>query len=220
MPTATSFDTLASIVPVSDQARGELTRRMRAPDRFYHRDEHLALLWQRHRSLGQDGAFHVPHLERLIASAIAFHDVVLDTTRADNEAASAALWREMAGAAGQLSPDEIDWVAVTIEATARHLAPWPAEHVFDRARIWVLDLDLTPLGECPAIFAQDTQRLRAEHMHLDAATWNRKRLGFLAQLARAPRLFRTSVIADAFEAPAQANLRRELAGWTLVAKSG
>lgn len=220
MPTATSFDALISIVPISDPARRELTLRLRTPDRFYHRDEHSALLWQRHRSLGQDGAFHAPHLERLIASAIALHDAVLDTTRSDNEAASAALWREMAGAAGQLSPDEIDWVAVTIEATAQHLAPWPAEQMLDRARIWVLDLDLTPLGECPAIFARDTQRLRAEHMHLDAAAWNRKRIGFLAQVAAAPRLFRTGVIAEAFEAPAQANLRRELAGWTSVANSG
>ena len=82
----------------------------------------------------------------------------------------------------------------------------------------MLDFDLTPIGECPAIFARDTQRLRAEHKHLDAAAWNRKRLGFLAQLATAPRLFRTSVIADAFEAPAQANLRRELADWNSVAK--
>lgn len=217
MSTPTSFDTLIGIVPILDTARRELVRRMRAPDRFYHRDEHLGLLWQRHRSLGQHSAFHAPHLERLIASAIAFHDAVLDTTRTDNEAASAALWREMAGAAGQLSADEIDWVAVTIEATARHLAPWPVEHVLGRARLWVLDLDLTPLGECPAVFARDTQRLRAEYMHLDDAAWSRKRLGFLAQLASAPRLFRNDVIAGAFEAPAQANLRRELAGRTSVA---
>lgn len=220
MPTPTSFDALVGIVPISDPARRELARRMRTPDRFYHRDEHPALLWQRHRSLGQDGAFHAPHLQRLIASAIAFHDAVLDTTRTDNEAASAALWREMAGAAGRLSPDEVDWVAVTIEATARHLAPWPAEHMLERARLWVLDLDLTPLGESVAIFARDTQRLRAEHMHLDAAAWNCKRQGFLAQLAKAPRLFRNDIIADAFEAQAQANLRRELAGWTSVANSG
>lgn len=220
MPRVASFDALVSIVPITDRARRELAQRMRAPDRFYHRDEHPALLWQRHRSLGRDGAFQAPHLHRLIASAIAFHDAVLDTTRTDNEAASAALWREMAGAAGQASPDEIDWVAGTIEATACHLAPWPAEEVLERARIWVLDLDLTPLGERPEIFLRDSQRLRAEHMHLDAATWNRKRLGFLAQLAGATRLFRTGAIADQFEAPAQANLRRELAGWTSPAEGG
>ncbi len=220
MPTPSSFDALVGIVPVSDTARCELVRRMRAPDRFYHRDEHLGILWKRHRILGHKGEFHAPRLERLIASAIAFHDAVLDTTRTDNEAASAKLWREMAGAAGQLSADEIDWVAVTIEATARHLAPWPAEHALDRARLWLLDLDLTPIGECPAVFARDTQRLRAEHMHLDAAAWSRKRLGFLSQLASAPRLFRNSVIADAFEAPAQANLQRELAGQAFVAQDG
>ncbi len=212
MSSATSFDALVSRVPVSDRSRRELARRMRAPDRFYHRDEHLALLWRRHRVLGRNGAFHTPRLERLVASAIAFHDAVLDTTRTDNETASAALWREMAGAAGQLSHDEIDWVADTIEATACHLAPWPGERLLERARLWVLDLDLTPLGEPPAIFTRDSHRLRAEHMHLDAASWNCKRLDFLAQLARAPRLFRTQVIADAFELPAQANLQRELSG--------
>ncbi|HJS85696.1 MAG TPA: hypothetical protein VJ779_09560 [Acetobacteraceae bacterium] len=210
----TSCDALFSLVPVSDRSRQELARCMRAPGRFYHRDEHLALLWRRHRTFGQGGAFHARPVERLVASAIAFHDAVLDTTRTDNEAASAALWREMASAAGQLSPKEIDWVAGTIAATADHLAPWPADGLLERARLWVLDLDLTPLGESPAIFARDSQRLRAEHMHLDTACWNRKRLEFLAQFARAPRLFRTKVIADAFEAPARANLERELSGWT------
>lgn len=219
MPRAASFDALASLVPVTDRARRDLARRMRAPDRFYHRDEHPALLWQRHCSLGP-GVLRAPRLDRLIASAIAFHDAVLDTTRTDNEAASAALWREMAGAAGQLPPDEIEWVAGTIEATARHLAPWPAKGVLDQARLWVLDLDLTPLGERPEIFSRDSQRLRAEHMHLDDAAWRGKRLRFLAQLAGAPRLFRTAVVADLFEAPAQANLRRELAGWTAPAGDG
>lgn len=218
MSLATSFDALVSLVPVSDQSRHELARRMRAPDRFYHRDEHLALLWRRHRVLGRNGAFHAPRVERLIASAIAFHDAVLDTTRDDNEVASAQLWREMAGAAGELSDDEIDWVAGTIEATACHLAPWPADGLLERARLWVLDLDLTPLGEPPAIFARDARRLRAEHMHLDAASWNCKRLEFLARLARAPRLYRTEVIADAFESPARANLQRELSGWSFQAE--
>lgn len=198
---------LLSRLPVSGQARSDLLRRMRAPGRHYHSDRHLALLWHRHRVFGHGGPFRQPAIERLIASAIAFHDAVLNPGHPDNEAEAAALWRRQASSAARLTPAEIKWVAMTIEATAQHLAPWPSRTLLDRARLWILDLDLTPLGERPSTFADDVRRLRAESAHLDEASWLRQRLGYLEQYVRAPRVFRTPVLARAFEARAQANLQ-------------
>ena len=96
-----AFDDLLAAVPVSDGARADLRRRMAAPGRRYHGPRHLALLWARHLALGRAPGFHEPRVARLVASAIAFHDAVLEPGRAGNERASAALWREAAaGRAG------------------------------------------------------------------------------------------------------------------------
>ena len=112
---------LLAAVPVSDAARADLRRRMAATGRRYHGPHHIALLWSRHLALGRGTVLHGPRVARLVASAVAFHDAVLEPGRADNERASAALWREAAAAAA-VPAEEVDWVAGTIEATADHLA--------------------------------------------------------------------------------------------------
>ena len=96
----------------------------------------------------------------MIACAIAFHDAIYDPQRRDNEARSATLWRSAEPA---LAPWEIDWVAGTILATADHLGAQPdpgmAEDAW-RARLWMLDLDLTPLGGSWDAFDANTSKLR------------------------------------------------------------
>ena len=210
---------LLAAVPVSYAARADLRRRMAAPGRRYHSPHHIALLWSRHLALGRGTVLHGPRVARLVASAVAFHDAVLEPGRADNERASAALWREAATAA-EVPAEEVDWVAGTIEATADHLAAAEATleegragaalPLLARARLWVLDLDLSPLGEAPAAFARNTGLLRLERPDLDHAAWRRHVLAFLARLHAAPRLFRTPAVQAAFEARARANIVRAL----------
>jgi predicted metal-dependent HD superfamily phosphohydrolase len=214
-------DDLLAAVPVSDGARADLRRRMAAPGRRYHGLHHIALLWARHLALGRGSGFHEPRVARLVASAIAFHDAVLEPGRADNERASAALWREAAAAGCAMPAEEVDWVAGTIEATADHLAAaeatlaeadaGAAPPLLARARLWVLDLDLSPLGEAPAAFARNTGLLRLERPDLDAA-WRRCLHAFLARLHAAPRLYRTPAVEAAFGARAKANVARALLG--------
>ncbi len=210
-----TVDDLLAAVPVSDTARADLRRRMAAPGRHYHGPGHLALLWTRHLALGRGSDLHGPRLARLVASAIAFHDAVLEPGRADNERASAALWREEAADAA-VPAEEVEWVAGTIQATADHLAS--AEAILAegapaplaRARLWVLDLDLSPLGEPPGVFARNTELLRLERPDLDEGSWRRLLHAFLARLHAAPRLYRTPAVRAAFEARAKANITRAL----------
>jgi predicted metal-dependent HD superfamily phosphohydrolase len=220
-----AFDDLLAAVPVTDAARADL-RRMAAPRRHYHGLPHLALLWARHLALGRGSGFHEPRVARLVASAIAFHDAVLEPGRAGNERASAALWRQ-AAAGGALETEEVDWVAGTIEATADHLAAAGAilagsgpattpPPLPDRARPCVLDLDLSPLGEPPAAFARNTELLRLERLDLDDNGWRRCVRAFLARLHAAPRLYRTPAVAAAFETQAKANIARALSGLQAV----
>ena len=157
-------------------------------------------------------------MTRLVASAIAFHDAVLEPGRAGNERASGALWREAAAAGCAVPAEEVDWVAGTIEATADHLAAaeailagcGPAAPLFARARLWVLDLDLSPLGEPSVDFARNTVLLRLGRTDLGDAAWRRQLVAFLARLHTAPRLYRTAAVGAAFEAQANANIARAL----------
>ena len=209
-----TVDDLLAAVPVSEAVRADLRRRMAAPGRHYHGLRHLALLWTRHIALGRGSDLHEPRLARMIAAAIAFHDAVLEPGRADNERASAALWRE--AAAATVPAEEIDWVAGTIEATADHLAS--AEAILAegaptplaRARLWMLDLDLTPLGEAPASFARNTTLLRLECPRLDDDGWARRLRAFLTRLHAAPRLYSTPAVEAVFEGRAKANIARAL----------
>ncbi len=207
-------DHLADIlahVPVPAAAKSDLRTRLADPARAYHGTAHIALLWHRHCQYGTGLSVQQEPWNTLLASAIAFHDAVYDAAERNNEARSAALWQNAAPA---LPPDAIAWVTGTILATANHLAAQPAPGMPSEswaARAWMLDLDLTPLGEDPATFDANTEALRHEFRHLSDEAWATGRATFLRAIAATPRLFRTTILHDAFEAPARANFGRALA---------
>jgi len=203
---------LLSLLPVSCAAQKNLVSLMSAADRYYHNLGHIELLWKRHRQFGPATEYGTADMQVLIASAIAYHDAVYDPERADNERNSADLWRRDAEATAKLVDWEIDWVAETIEATASHFDPFPTNTLRERARIWMLDLDLTPLGEPSPVFKRNTGLLRMEVPDLTDEEWDRRRLAFLARAGSNPRLFRTPVLSEVFEAQAQANIAKELRG--------
>jgi len=206
------FDALLARVPVSDRAKSELTAMMESPERHYHGLNHLALLWRRHRLYAAAEGLDAPEVETLIACAIAYHDCVYERGRRDNEARSAEVWLE-ASLGAPLSPPDRLWIADTIRATADHLAypdPAPDAPLRERARVWVLDLDLTPLGEIDADFDRNTELLRLEVPHLTEAQYDAGRLGFLRKFADAPRVYRTPTLTAKFEAQARANFARQL----------
>ena len=121
---------------------------MAAPWRGYHGLQHLTVLWARHLRYGRTGPMRRPRVARMIAAAILFHDAILVPGADDNEARSAELWRRAARRLRGFTPAEIAWVADTIRATADHLnaqrAAWIEQGA---ARLWLLDLDLSPIGD-------------------------------------------------------------------------
>jgi predicted metal-dependent HD superfamily phosphohydrolase len=197
---------LLSTAALSLPARNIVLRRMAAPQRHYHGLAHIALLWSRHRRFAIGTAFRSPRDSRLIACAIAFHDVVYDPRRRDNERRSAQVWRRWAPA--DLPAADINWVAATIEATADHLAPYPNTTHRDRLRLWLLDLDLTPLGEHAHIFARNSLGLRHEYRHLTEQEWQQGRRAFLEKLRTAPTVFRFAPLDAAFGRRARRNIAR------------
>jgi predicted metal-dependent HD superfamily phosphohydrolase len=206
--TGAALHDLLSTAALSAAGRNTVLRQMTTSQRHYHGLMHLATLWTRHGRFGIGTPFLAPTATRLIACAIAFHDAVYDATRSDNERRSALLWRRYAPA--DLSAADVDWVGGAIEATADHLASDAAGTQRDRLRLWLLDLDLTPLGEPAELFDRNTRRLRAEYRHLTRSDWEDGRMAFLRRLQAAPRLFRCAPLAVAFERQARRNIAREL----------
>jgi len=208
------FDALLARVPLPQSAKSELATMMESDERHYHGVNHLALLWRRHRLFAAAEGLTAPEIETLIACAIAYHDCVYARGRRDNEERSAEVWMR-ASAGSALSDEDREWIAETIRATADHLAyPDPGADApsRERARVWVLDLDLTPLGEADGDFDRNTELLRLEVPHLTEAQYDAGRLGFLRKLSDAPRVYRTPTLAAQFEAQARANFARQLVG--------
>jgi predicted metal-dependent HD superfamily phosphohydrolase len=206
---------ILNLVPVDDVTKAELCGLMGGSGRFYHGVDHLALLWRRHRHYSRKAGLDRPEIDMLIACSIAFHDAVHDE-RKENEAGSAEFWLD-ATKNSPITGEDRAWVAETIVATSDHLGYAPKISCADdklplreRARLWMLDLDLTPLGEKPAEFDANTERLRAESAHLAPEDFERARLAFLRRFDSAPRIYRTPLLTSAFELSARRNISRQL----------
>ena len=202
---------LFSSLAISDLAKRDLEQRMSESTRHYHTLHHLDLLWARHRQYGEAEGVTSGALDGLIALAIAYHDAVYVGGRANNEEASADLWLEVSATASSLSECDRKWVADTIRATANHVSAGKDVDCADpraHARQWVIDLDLTPLGECPATFDHNMLLLGAEVPHLSEPQRHASLLAAIRHFASARQLYRCSTIAEAFEAAARSNFRR------------
>lgn len=185
-----------------------LRRRMREPGRHYHNLAHLAEMWRQHRKMAR-GMLRTPRSERLIASTIALHDAVYHASRADNEAASAALWRRLAGRCRRLPRSLIRQVATAIEATAHHADPHTGAACEPWVK-WVLDLDLCPIASSGHRVRANGSRLRSELRNLSAAAWHERSRQFYGALQRRDHIFYSPRLRNAFEGNARRYLRGSL----------
>lgn len=205
---------LLEATPLADEAKDRLFQEMSRPERHYHGVDHLESLWRLHRRYAQAAGLAGAENDRLVACAIAWHDSVYDTERADNEDRSAELWLA-ASAGAPLAEADRRWVAGTIRATKDHLAyapaPGSAATLRERLRLWVLDLDLTPLGAPPEAFDRNTRLLRLENGRKSDEAWRKGVTAFRQRFLDAPRIYRTPALAAIYEAPARRNLERPLA---------
>ena len=105
------------------------------------------------------------------------------------------------------------WVADTIRATADHVdaaKTLDLENPRDLARQWVLDLDLTPLGEEPDVFDANMRLLVAESPRVPAREQEAAFLATLRHFASARPLYKCPQLWAAFEVAARNNLDRYL----------
>ena len=204
---------LFDAVPLAAEAKDRLFQEMSRPERHYHGVGHLENLWRIHQLYAARAGLAGPHADRLVACAIAWHDSVYDMARSDNEERSAETWLA-ASLGAPLDEADRQWVAETIRATKDHLgydpSPAAAATMPVRLRLWVLDLDLTPLGAAPQEFDDNTRLLRLESGGKSGKAWREGMMSFRQRILEAPRIYRTPVLAAIYEAVARRNLERPL----------
>jgi predicted metal-dependent HD superfamily phosphohydrolase len=180
------------------EAGEDLLGRYAQPHRRYHNLGHLhdCLEWlDRVRPQAGDPA--------AVEAALWFHDTVYDVGAADNEARSAAMAREVLCSLG-LASERIETIAQEILATAHQTPPQTAD-----AQL-VCDIDLSILAAPAPKYDAYAAAIRAE-AGLAPAEFRQRRSEFLRARLQRPQLYHTAAFQLQCEAPARANMQRELA---------
>lgn len=183
-----------------DSLRHRLTPCYQEVHRAYHGLAHIEALLQGqrvHQDLIRD--------HQAVTLAIWFHDVIYDTRRQDNEARSAQLAGDMLSEWGA-SPELIDSVARKVRATQHH--EWtdgdPDTAVF-------LDLDLGILAVAPDAYDRYASQIAQEYDWVPEAAYRQGRAKVLQTFMAREHIYFTPALQALWEAPARANLARELA---------
>jgi len=186
-------------LPAPDGVLVALLGRWAEPHRRYHTLQHLAeclALFEVHRAL----AAHAGE----VAVALWFHDAIYDTSRHDNEAASAdwaARVLRDAGAAEVV----VGHVEGLILATRHHRLPATSDEAL------LVDIDLAILGAGRARFDEYERQIRDEYGFVPEDVFRDKRAGILRDLLARRVLFSTAELRSCREATARENLARAIA---------
>jgi predicted metal-dependent HD superfamily phosphohydrolase len=183
---------------LSPAVEGELARRYGEPHRAYHTGAHVAEVLRWFDAVADDGGWRDPAAVYL---ACVFHDAIYDPLAKDNEARSADLAGELAGAGPRTRE--------LILSTARHGALAPGD-VDDEAAQF-LDCDVAILGAAPAAFDAYDAAVALEYRAVPADAYRAGRRAFLAGLAARPRIFLSDRFHARLDGAARANLARALA---------
>jgi predicted metal-dependent HD superfamily phosphohydrolase len=192
------------------------------PHRAYHTAAHIAEVLRWYDWVADEVGWREPAAVYL---AIAFHDAVYDPLAKDNEARSAALARQLLGAApaphaaspgsGAVSPvptaATLDRCAELILLTARHGALDPAAVAADPDAAHFLDCDTAILGAPPAEFDAYDAGVAAEYRQVPADAFRAGRRAFLSGMLARPRIFLSDLFHARLDAAARANLARAVA---------
>jgi predicted metal-dependent HD superfamily phosphohydrolase len=146
----------------------------------------------------------IPLDRRLLTWAIWWHDAIYDPTRADNEERSARMACEELIDLGATRA-EADEVARLIRLTKGH-----AVEAGDPRGALIVSIDLSILGAAPAVYDAYAAAVRQEYIHVPEDAFRAGRRAVLQSFLAASRLFPDDRLSGLYDAPARANLRREL----------
>ena len=168
------------------------------PHRHYHTAAHLAACLDE-----LDGARDLATLPHEVEAALWFHDAVYDTKAADNEERSADWAGEFLGRAGAMR-EVRERVRDHIMAT-RH-AGEPAL----RDSMLVVDIDLSILGQPPAVYDEFEGNVREEYRWVPGPLYRRRRREILQSFLEREHVYALPRFRERYEAQARSNLGRAI----------
>jgi predicted metal-dependent HD superfamily phosphohydrolase len=188
---------------VAVAAAAELGTRYAEPHRRYHTGAHVQAVLRDVAVLAAE--LGLPAEERaVLALAAGAHDVVYDGRAGEDERRSASWARDWLTRAG-VGPGPVGRVEELVLATAGHAAP-----AHDLAAWVLLDADLAILGAEPAAYDRYRAAVRQEYAAVDEPSWRAGRTAVMSKLLARDQLYRTEAGRRRWDAPARANIAREL----------
>ncbi len=169
-----------------------------SPGRHYHNLAHLDNM------IGQ--LFPVKsHLEDwlVIILSIAYHDIIYNTIRQDNEEQSAALARKRLLQLG-LSTSRVEKSATQILATKGHRL------AIDDDTNYFIDADLSILGADMHSYTRYTEQIRKEYRCYPDFLYNPGRKKVLTRFLEMKQIFKTLYFREKYEEQARINISHEL----------
>lgn len=175
----------------------EIERAYKAKNRFYHNFDHLENLFEVLKPFKTEFQNW-----DVIVFAIAYHDVVYNVLKSDNEEKSAALATERLSKTS-LESDQIENCKQLILATKKHELSKRGINLFT-------DADLSVLGASSEIYRVYAKNIRKEYSVFPDLIYNPGRRKVLKHFLEMPRIFKTDEFNKLYEKQARVNLELEL----------
>jgi len=175
----------------------EIEVRYNESHRFYHSSAHIDYC------LKQMDAAPIESSDLgIVELAIWFHDVIFDIGARDNESRSADWFASRAR--NCLGEDTISQVVQCILSTTHKELP------ADNYSKYVVDIDLSGLGQDWDGFVHDGGNIRKENRHLDMNDYVAGQIAFMEKLLSREQIYSTEYFNSRLEASARKNLKRQL----------
>jgi predicted metal-dependent HD superfamily phosphohydrolase len=201
------IDRLRSLAPpglaLPTQLLDEVAHAYASAGRAYHGVSHVVDVAER---FAEVSGWRAP---REVYLAVLYHDAIYVPGAAENEAESARMAR---GAIATFLPHasvDPDRVGELILATSRHGSLSPADVDDDMALF--LDCDMAILGASAPLYDAYARGVSSEYSWLPEERYRIGRGRFLEKVLASPRIFLSKSFHERLDAPARANIARELA---------
>lgn len=180
----------------------EIHKKYNSSRRYYHNLQHLDELLRLSRQ-------YDPYLhdKDVVGFSIFYHDIIYNVLRKDNEQRSAALAAKRLTALG-VPAEKRGAVELFIQATQTHAVPENALNKTDLS--FFLDFDMAILAAPWEQYQVYARQVRKEYKVYPDVLYKSGRKAFLQKSLQADPIFHTALFRAQYEAPARANMEREL----------
>ncbi|WP_028665465.1 HD domain-containing protein [Runella zeae] len=190
--------TLTKDLPLIEKLWSEIQHQYSKPERHYHNLSHLNAL-----VASLSNVFDKINNWQSLMMAVAYHDIVYNVLKNNNEEQSAKLAAERLEQLG-LPQNSIAHCCAQIIATKGHIES------NNQDTNYFIDADLAIFGSTPEAYKHYTHLIRKEYRYYPDLIYKPGRRKVLQHFVAMPRIYKTDYFYERFEYQARINLHHEL----------